>query len=193
MPKRSIAAQQGLLGNDVILEIDGVATNQLADLQPAYRRAAGPRVSVLLFRDQIEQTLEIDAGLVVRLAAGEAEFGGEGRRPRYDRVKNFLGGWVNPKAHLTWTFEHAAAEAEYDVFVELAAGSSLAGSTWTLSVGAESLEGQTPNTGGNGSFQRVRVGTLRLSPGQAVTAKLAPKTKSKTAVMNFRAVELVRQ
>jgi len=193
VPDGCVAHAVDLRPNDVILRVSGQNTDRPSQFQPAYLQiAASTQSEFTIFRDQKEQTLQVPGLLAIRLTAESAKPIGSGRMPRYEAEQDFLGYWTNKNAALEWEF-YCRGKATFDVFVELAGTADAQGATWSLAIGSETLQGVTSNTGGWNTFQRVRVGSIDLDANGNVNCQLTPSTMPGDAVMNLRAIEVVRQ
>lgn len=193
VPEGSVARAVGLRENDVLLRVGDRKINQLSQFQPAYlQTAADQQCEFTIFRDQREQTLSVPGLLSIRLNAESAKLAGKGRLPRYDAERDFLGYWTNENAAVTWNLD-CRGMGTFEVYAELAAPAEAKGAAWTLAVGDQKLSGVTPSTGGWGNFRRVNIGSLDLDANGKLHCELVPLEIPGEAVMNLRAVELVRQ
>lgn len=192
VPDNSAAHVVGLRPNDVVLSVGGQKTNFPREFQPAYlQTAAGEQCELIVFRDQKEQLLQVPGLLAIRLTAKSAKLMGSGRLPRYDAERNFLGNWINENAVLGWEFT-CHGRSTFDVYAELAATADAEGSTWSLTIGDKTLQGVTSNTNGWQDFKRVHIGSIDLDRDGDVFCRLTPRSIPGKAVMNLRAIELVR-
>ena len=193
VPEGSVAQTIDLRPNDVILRVGLEKTNRPSQFQPAYlRTAVNKQCEFTIFRDQKEQRLQVPGLLAIRFTAGSAKPIGSGRLPRYNADRDFLGYWTNKNAALAWEFS-CHGKATFDVFAEIAGTTDAEGATWSLTIGGETLQGVTPSTGGWNNFKRVRVGSIDLNGSGNLQCRLTPLTMSGDAVMNLRAIELVRK
>ncbi len=189
----SPAHSAGLRTQDIILAIAGSVISEPQQLQTTYLQTApDENCAVRIFRNQREHKISIPGLLAIRLDAKRAQIKGGQRAPVYDPIKDYLGSWTDAESTLSWQFPMMGA-ATFDVYVEIAATPSSAGATWALSLGGQGLTGTTPNTGSWEDFVRLHLGSVSLGPGEKLHARLAPVNKPGVAVMNLRAIELIRR
>lgn len=191
VPDGSAAHTAGMQANDVILRVGGVETNHPSQLQTSYlRTGSGDRCDFVLFRNQREQVLQVDGVLAIRLTGANVRMVGDGQAPVYDAAKDFVGSWTNPSAALEWSVE-CRGPVTFDVYAEIAGTEDAQGATWSFTIGDDTLEGTTPNTGGWETFKRTRLGQVSFERYGDVQARLTPLRMPKFAIMNFRAVDLI--
>ena len=185
-PAQSRAAQAGLRENDVILKCNGQPSDTLSAFLRLYRAApVGSKVKLAIFRGQKTETIEVDASAEILLSPGEAQIKGEGQRPVYDRAKDFLCSWTNPKTWLEWRLP-AVKPGDYEALITL--GSTIPNNQFTLQIGEQTLTNTVPNTGGWETFQDLKLGSVKLPAGELLIT-LKP-LKVSGAVMNVRSVTL---
>ena len=106
-------------------------------------------------------------------------------RLRYQRDRNNLGGWTNPKDYCEWNLRRVKA-GPYTV--ELSYGSTKPGTAYTIAAGDQRLAGKTVHTGGIKTYQAFRVGTIALPAGDVVLAIKPGQFRG--AIMKFRLLTL---
>ncbi|MGK0480654.1 MAG: hypothetical protein ACJAQ3_000619 [Planctomycetota bacterium] len=191
VPEGSPAVRAGLQANDVILRVGALEANDPGKLQAAYLKATAPEgCAFMIFRDQREQTITVEAALAIRLDARSCRSIGSGHAASYDQAKDYLGQWVDASTSLVWDLSYRG-DAAFDVYAELAAPLGAAGATWTFSMADQVIHGTTPNTGGWESFERVHLGQIKIKCDGDTQVQLTPLTKPGAGVMNLRAMELV--
>jgi alpha-L-fucosidase len=106
------------------------------------------------------------------LAASEAITHGDTIKYEGGENRDCIGFWVNPEEWVEWQFK-VTRPGKVKVTAEIAAQGS---GNFTLSLGAQTLEGQAPNTGDYGRFQGLELGALELpGPGKVSLAVRARK------------------
>jgi len=144
---------------------------------------------------EVAGTIEIAAALTGPRADGSYAFAAaaaetHGGTIRFESDKNTLGFWTNAKDWARWDFKLAKAGA-FEVRLTYACEAGSDGSTFTVGVGKDLIEGKVEATGSWTKFTTKTVGTIRLAgPGPAKLSVRA-KAKPKLAVMNLRSIELV--
>ena len=192
VPESSAAFSAGIQPNDVILRVGGVATNHPSQLQSAYlQTGATNQCDFVVFRNQREQVLQVSGVLAIRLTGEDARTVGDGPAPVYDGVKDYVGSWTNESASLAWSVE-CRGPVTFDVYADIAGTEDAEGATWSFTIAGQTLAGATPNTDGWEAFKRIHLGQVSFERYGDVHAQLTPLTKPGVAVMNLRAIDLIR-
>ncbi|MEY3141684.1 MAG: hypothetical protein RLY21_177 [Planctomycetota bacterium] len=107
-------------------------------------------------------------------------------------VKYNIGYWLDPSEKVTWPISVQGGQAgAYRVEAEIACADASAGSRLAFEAGGAALEFIVPATGGWQSYRTVELGKVELPAGSSVAA-LRALSKTGEAVVNVRAVRLVR-
>jgi alpha-L-fucosidase len=119
------------------------------------------------------------------LAASEAITHGETIKYEGGENRDCIGFWVNPEEWVEWQFK-VTKPGKVKVTAEIAAQGS---GSFTLSLGAQRLEGQAPNTGDYGRFQGLELGALEL-PGPGKVSLSVRASKEGWQPLNLRKLRL---
>jgi len=192
-PAARRAAKAGLREGDVILDVNGMATDTVLDVLAACAiLRPGQKARLGVSRKQQAVAVEVEPGRTVLLHAGEAAMVGEGQRPSYDAGKRFLGSWVNERVSLEWRLP-SLPPGTYEVWMNLACQPGVQGSTFEVHVADQAVQGTVPNTGGWERFALVSLGTLCVAADAGARLQLKPLKKTSVAVMNLRDLFLVQE
>ncbi len=182
------ALKAGLRPNDVILKLDGLPTDSIPDYLRAWRSAAGPRVTLDLWRDQKPSKVAIERGEQIVFAPATARFQGPAPHPTFDAERDYLGSWTNRASWLEWSLPvHRAGE--YEVEITLASAEAEGSDEFTLQVGDRTLAGRVPATGGWERFATIPLGRVHFDRPGDLAIMLRP-ARGSGAVMNLRSIEL---
>lgn len=116
---------------------------------------------------------------------------GENLRYEPQPHKNTVGYWSNVKATAEWKLS-TSQKGSYEIDILQGCGTGHGGSTVEMQIGNESRSFVVEETGHFQNFVWRTVGTVELPVDETVTLKLVPKSKPGGAVMDVRAVRLVR-
>jgi alpha-L-fucosidase len=119
------------------------------------------------------------------LAASEAITHGETIKYEGGENRDCIGFWVNPEEWVEWQFK-VTRPGKVKVTAEIAAQGS---GYFTLSLGAQRLEGQAPNTGDYARFQGLELGALEL-PGPGKVSLSVRARKEGWQPLNLRKLRL---
>ena len=180
-------AGAGLKADDVILKLDGGPTDSVPEFLRAWRKAAGPRVKLSVWRDQKDAVVEVERGRDIILSPATAKLRGEGSPPAFDAEKDYLGAWTNRQAWPEWTFP-VVEPGEFEVRITLAGPDVEPGNEFILSLGTQAVSGRVTGSGAWERFTTISLGRVKIDRGDVV-ASLKP-TKVTGAVMNLRSIEL---
>ena len=130
------------------------------------------------------------------LHAWQAATSGEKLRYEPQTHKNTVGYWVGKNDAATWTVA-VEEPGEFNVGILQGCGSGQGGSTAALTVSADenvvsTCEFQVQETGHFQNFQWRTVGTLSIREPGTYQLQLAPKQIKKNALMDCRAINLVK-
>lgn len=126
---------------------------------------------------------------LIFLPAKLATTSGENLRYEPQPHKNTVGYWSNVNATAEWKLT-ASKEGAYEIDILQGCGTGHGGSTIEIQIGKESRSFVVEETGHFQNFIWRTVGTVELPAEEAITLKLAPKSKPGGAVMDVRAVRL---
>ncbi len=128
---------------------------------------------------------------LIFLPAKLATTSGENLRYEPQPHKNTVGYWSNVKATAEWKLS-TSQKGSYEIDILQGCGTGHGGSTVEMQIGNESRSFVVEETGHFQNFVWRTVGTVELPLDETVTLKLVPKSKPGGAVMDVRAVRLVR-
>jgi alpha-L-fucosidase len=100
-----------------------------------------------------------------------------------------VGYWTNAADYLTWSVK-VTTPGRFSVSLTYACDPGSAGSTFALSAGASTLNGQTQSTGSWSTYIVAPLGTIDVAQAGTLSFELRPKSKAGLAVMNFRTLAL---
>jgi hypothetical protein len=126
---------------------------------------------------------------LIFLPAKLATTAGQNLRYEPQPHKNTVGYWSNVNATAEWKLT-ASKEGAYEIDILQGCGTGHGGSTVEIQIGKESRSFVVEETGHFQNFIWRTVGTVELPAEEAITLKLAPKSKPGGAVMDVRAVRL---
>jgi len=133
------------------------------------------------------QMIKQNADGSVELKASDAEV--KGSSAAYEQDKNCIGYWTDSHDSVEWDFDVRKA-GEVNVQIELACEDGVAGSTYEIQVGGQTLKGTVPKTGSWSNFVKLDLGKVSLSALGKTKLVVKPLTMPGFAVMNLRAVRL---
>jgi putative membrane-bound dehydrogenase-like protein len=100
-----------------------------------------------------------------------------------------LGWWTSADDHAVWTVE-VARPGKYAVWLDWACEDRSAGNTFLLQAGSERLTGTVRGTGSWDTYQRFKIGEIRLSAGRQ-KLEFRPAGKIAGALLDLRSLRLV--
>ena len=137
---------------------------------------------------------EITAYLIPQAADGSVALKGaeaalHGGTIRFESDKNCVGFWTNAGDSASWAFT-LDKPGTFSVELTYACDKGSGGSTFTVAVGGQTLEGKVESTGDWTTFSTLKLGTLELAKPGKQTLTVKPMQKPKLAVMNLRSIVL---
>lgn len=178
------------------IEIKKTATGWLAiNPEPkVFVKEPMPEVFVIEFSGDVKATvppLQANADGSIQLNAIDAVVKGTSAAYEGSEDKRCIGFWTNAADVVEWSFM-TEASGTFDVSAEIACEAESAGSEFTVNVGATTLKGKVPNTGGWSKFVRVDLGKAQIVTKGKVTVSVKATTKPGYAVMNLRSVTILK-
>jgi arylsulfatase A-like enzyme len=173
---------------NLILEKPDVA-KQLAEQLSAWREAIGAQT--MRPNPNYVPNPQDDDGNVHLMAKTARVFG---TQLRYEPLphKNTLGYWIEVDDYATWEFTVSKA-GEFKVNVLQGCGKGQGGSQVELRVADQTLEFTVEDTGHFQNFVEREVGSIRIKEPGRYTLVVKPLQKAAQAVMDLRAVSIVRK
>jgi hypothetical protein len=126
----------------------------------------------------------------VTLPAKTADVHGVQLRYEAQPHKDTLGFWTRADDWASWEFQ-LVKHGRYRVEALQGCGTGQGGSTVEVSVGDQSMTFVVQDTGGFQAFKSREIGLITLSAPGRHSLVVRPKSKTKNAVMDLRAVRLV--
>ena len=128
----------------------------------------------------------------VLLKAVDADLHGEKIKYESGNGKNNLGFWTNQKDWAGWNIK-VASGGTFEVVLEYAIPKNIAGSTFVVSVGKQTLNGTVKSTGDWAKFEKFPLGKIDLEKNKSLEVSIKPTKLTGYAFMNLKAIHLVKQ
>jgi hypothetical protein len=172
-------------------EAEPIAAAQIAAVRDQTKDRKMPWTADTLLQVDVrgENALQPDADGVLTLPASAAKT--YGQKLAYRPSLNVLAPWRIETDVAEWMIQ-VPAEAEYEVWVTLAADDASAGDAYVIEAESASVKGTVKSTGGYESFAEQSAGTLRLKAG-VQSLLMRPDGALKQELADVRAVRLRRK
>lgn len=117
------------------------------------------------FPGNTPQPISADPQGALHLTATTARIYGDSCvfEPKYQNI----GHWGSPTDQVEWTLE-VKEEGSYDVWLDYACAKTTAGNGFVFACGTEDLSGRVESTGNWDTYQKIKVGSIRVSAGQSI-------------------------
>lgn len=164
-----------------------------ASLVPAAAKAAEIAAQLKSWRAGMDAAVKKGAepgiGPVISLPAKSATVHGTNARYEPQPHKNTIGFWTKPEDWVSWDFEVPQAGV-YEVEILQGCGNGCGGAEIAISVGEQTIDFASEETGHFQNFIPRKVGKLKLAAGKQ-TLEFRPKNKRGAAVLDLRQITLL--